>query len=600
MIRNSRTARTRRNAYIARLVRANVYDLWLLLNESWLVLIAFFLLATLTSSYLAFLYPETPESPRPQGLPEALYETLKLMTLQSDLAFPRGDLFGELIFFLTPLLGLALIFQSVLNFGRLLLDKGSRREAWQVALASTYRDHVIVCGLGRVGLRIVTQLHAAGYEAVVIERDWNSEFVSRVLNLGVPIVLGDAREPNTLRQAGIRHARAVVATINDDLLNVEIALGARAVHPNIRVVLRVFNEELDRNLERTLGSNSAFSVSLVAAPTCAAATVSRDIDYALTIGSYQLGVAQIVVQQESEIAGFVRAVEAAHHVRIIHRVSQEGRSGLYRSLDRLSAGDRITVIGTLERIEAMRQRNVAFSKAAFLKPEKPAYPTERYNTVIVCGLGKVGFRVVNQLHSLNPRPRIVVVRLGNDRPEFVRQIGQLEGVVDVIGDARNTEVLCRAGLDEAYSVAALTSDDLQNVQIALAARRYRPDVHVVLRTFSDVLAERLVEIFGIHTTYSTSALAAPTMAASALVGNISQAFSIDGQVVAIDEIDLTDGHPFINRRIDDVRERGSALVLNVQRDGETWFLPDLDLCLASGDHITLLAPIERIQQIRNR
>lgn len=600
MIRNSRTARTRRNAYIARLVRANVYDLWLLLNESWLVLIAFFLLATLTSSYLAFLYPETSESPRPQGLPEALYETLKLMTLQSDLAFPRGDLFGELIFFLTPLLGLALIFQSVLNFGRLLLDKGSRREAWQVALASTYRDHVIVCGLGRVGLRIVTQLHAAGYDAVVIERDWNSEFVSRVLNLGVPIVLGDAREPNTLRQAGIRHARAVVATINDDLLNVEIALGARAVHPNIRVVLRVFNEELDRNLERTLGSNSAFSVSLVAAPTCAAATASRDIDYALTIGSYQLGVAQIVVQQESEIAGFVRAVEAAHHVRIIHRVSQEGRSGLYRSLDRLSAGDRITVIGTLERIEAMRQRNVAFSKAAFLKPEKPAYPTERYNTVIVCGLGKVGFRVVNQLHSLNPRPRIVVVRLGNDRPEFVRQIGQLEGVVDVIGDARNTEVLCRAGLDEAYSVAALTSDDLQNVQIALAARRYRPDVHVVLRTFSDVLAERLVEIFGIHTTYSTSALAAPTMAASALVGNISQAFSIDGQVVATDEIDLTDGHPFINRRIDDVRERGSALVLSVQRDGETWFLPDLDLCLASGDHITLLAPIERIQQIRNR
>jgi hypothetical protein len=102
-------------------------------------------------------------------LPEALYETLTLMTLQSDLAYPRGDLLGELIFFLTPLLGLALIFQSVLNFGRLLLDKGSRREAWQVALASTYRDHVIVCGLGRVGLRIVTQLHAAGYEAVVIE-----------------------------------------------------------------------------------------------------------------------------------------------------------------------------------------------------------------------------------------------------------------------------------------------------------------------------------------------------------------------------------------------------------------------------------------------
>jgi Trk K+ transport system NAD-binding subunit len=600
MIRNSLRARTRGKPYIGRLVRANVYDLWLLLNESWLVLIAFVLLAALTSSYLAFLYPETAESSRPQGLPEALYETLTLMTLQSDLAFPRGDLLGELIFFLTPLLGLALIFQSVLNFGRLLLDKGSRREAWQVALASTYRNHVIVCGLGRVGLRIVTQLHAAGYEAVVIERDWNSEFVQRVLNLGVPIVLGDAREPTVLRQAGIRYARAVVATINDDLLNVEIALGARAVQPGIRVVLRVFNEELDRNLERTLGSNSAFSVSLVAAPTCAAAAVSRDIDYALTAGGYQLGVAQIVVQPDSEIAGFIRAVESAYRVRIVYQVSQEGRPKLYSSLNRLSAGDRITVIGTLDQLEEMRQSNVAFSKAAFLMAGKLVRPTEQYNTVIVCGLGKVGFRVVNQLHKLNPRPRIVVVRLGNDRPEFVQQIGQLEGVADVIGDARNVEVLCRAGLNEAYSVAAMTSDDLQNVQIALAARRYRPDIHIVLRTFSDVLAERLVEIFGIHTTYSTSALAAPTMAAAALVGNVRQAFFIDGRLVATDEIRLCDGHPLIGVRIDDLRERESALVIDVQRNGETLLLPDLDLCLASGDHVTLLAPIESIQRIRKQ
>jgi Trk K+ transport system NAD-binding subunit len=384
------------------------------------------------------------------------------------------------------------------------------------------------------------------------------------------------------------------------LLNVEIALGARAVQPGIRVVLRVFNEELDRNLERTLGSNSAFSVSLVAAPTCTAAAVSRDIDYALTTGGHQLGVTQIVVQQDSEIAGFIRAVESAYHVRIVSQVSQEGRHRLYSSLNRLSAGDRITVIGTLDQLEEMRQRNVAFSKAAFLMAGKLVRPTEQYNTIIVCGLGKVGFRVVNQLHKLNPRPQIVVVRLGHDRPEFVQQISQLEGVADVIGDARDVEVLCRAGLDEAYSVAALTSDDLQNVQIALAARRYRPNIHIVLRTFSDVLAERLVEIFGIHTTYSTSALAAPTMAAAALVGNVRQAFFIDGRLVATDEIRLSDGHPLIGVRIDDLRERESALVIDVQRNGETLLLPDLDLCLASGDHVTLLAPIESIQRIRNR
>ena len=85
-----------------------------------------------------------------------------LLTIGS-LPLPTS-LLGTLLFFLIPLLGLALIFQSVLNFGRLLLDKSSRREAWQVALAATYRDHIIVCGLGRVSLRVVIQLLESGYE----------------------------------------------------------------------------------------------------------------------------------------------------------------------------------------------------------------------------------------------------------------------------------------------------------------------------------------------------------------------------------------------------------------------------------------------------
>ncbi len=600
MTPNTQVARTGRLRRIGRLVRANLYDLQLLLRESWLILLGFAILAGITSTYLVFFYPETPDSPRPQGLTEALYETLTLMTLQSNKAFPRGDLPGELIFFLTPFLGLALIFQSVLNFGRLLLDKGSRREAWQVALASTYRDHIIVCGLGRVGLRIVTQLHTAGYETVVIERDWNSEFVPRVLNLGTPVILGDAREATILQQAGIMRARAVVVAINDDLLNVEIALNARNVRPDVRVVLRVFNEELDRNLERALGPNNAFSVSAIAAPTCAAAAVSRDIDYALTIGKTQLGIARVVVERESQLCGFVRAIEEDMHVRILYQISQEGRRMTYGALSQLSAGDRITLIGTLDRLEGVRQRNVPLSKVAFLKPERPAHPTERYHTVIVCGLGKIGFRVVNQLYNLSPRPRIVVVRLGNDRPEFVQQIKQLDGIADVIGDARSLEVLCRAGLDEAYSVAALTSDDLQNLQIALTARRYRPDVHIVLRTFSDALADRLAEILGIHTTYSTSALASPTIAAAALTGNVCQAFFLDGQIFAIEETHLAAEHPFIDTSVEHLRERYGTITLALQREERSILLPVPDVRLKAGDQVTLLAPIDVIQQVRKQ
>jgi hypothetical protein len=128
-------ARQRRRYSLGRLIRANLYDLWLLLTESWIVLAGFLIVTALGTLYLRLSYDpcrydasaETLNCP--MNLIAALYETLKMQTLQSGLAFPIDNLLGEVLFFVIPLLGLALIFQGVLNFGRLLLDKGSRREA---------------------------------------------------------------------------------------------------------------------------------------------------------------------------------------------------------------------------------------------------------------------------------------------------------------------------------------------------------------------------------------------------------------------------------------------------------------------------------------
>src|SRR5262249_1601047 len=147
-------------------------------------LVGFVVVVLGSATYLHFRATDAIEDPV-----AALYQSLKLLILQSDARFPSsGDMLGQVLFFLVPFLGLGLIAQSVLNFGRFLFNKGNRRQAWQVALASTYSNHIIVCGLGRVGLRVVTRLIDAGYAAVAIERDWSAEFVQTALNLGVPVV----------------------------------------------------------------------------------------------------------------------------------------------------------------------------------------------------------------------------------------------------------------------------------------------------------------------------------------------------------------------------------------------------------------------------
>jgi Trk K+ transport system NAD-binding subunit len=597
---HSRTL-TRRRYPLWRLVRANFYDLVLLLRESWVVLIGFLIVVFTGTLYLIF-YEQ-------KGFAVALYETLKLLTLQSSLNLPTS-LLGQLLFFLIPLLGLALIFQSVLNFGRLLLDKSSRREAWQVALAATYRDHVIVCGLGRVSLRVVMQLLESGYEPVVIERDWESEFVERTLNLKVPVIKGDARELATLRQAGLARGRAIVAAVDDDLTNIEIALTARAARPNLRVILRVFGEDLDQNLERGFGPNSAFSASALAAPTYVAAAVSREVDFVLPLGTQLLGITRLTVQPDSQVAGFVRAIEEQHNIRVlshydaagrqIRRVATNlasGRSG-NDPMRQLNSGDQVTLLGSLAALESLRMKNVRGSKLDVLMPPRLEHPTEQFDTVIVCGLGKVGYRVIRQLHQLNPRPQIVVVRLGDGRPDFPQRISQLDGVTTILGDAREPEVLRAAGIERAYSVAALTSDDLLNLQIGLAARRARAGVHVVLRVFSDVLAEKLADMFGIRTIYSTSGLAGPALAAAAVLGDITQAFSLDGRIFSADQISVGAGSLLDGCTVDDIRIKHDALIIALQRDSQLQVLPAPATALAPGDEVTLLTTIEGLARVR--
>jgi len=599
--RNRRTIRLRRRYRFWRLVRANLYDLGLLLNESWIVLAGFLIVTLVGTIYLGFVYDPCRyaaiASPSCRlGLIEALYETIKLQTLQSSLPFPSDSLLGEILFFLIPMLGLALIFQGVLNFGRLLLDKGSRREAWQIALASTYRDHVIVCGLGRVGMRTVQQLLEAGHEPVAIDRDWNGEFVERAVNSKVPVVIGDAREPLTLRRAGLMRARAIVSAIDDDLLNVEIALTARTLQPNIRVVLRVFGDELDRNLERSLGRNAAFSASALAAPTFAVAAVVRGIEYVLPLESGPLGVTQLTIQADSQLNGFVRSIEEQNGFRLLHHETPDGRRIVPGSMSQLSGGDRATLIGSLVALEAIQRRNLSGTKLDFLRSTALLQPTERFDTVLVCGLGKVGYRVVRQLYALHPRPQIVVVRLNNGRPDFSQRIAELEGVRTIIGDAREADVLREAGLERAFSVAALTSDDLLNLEISLAARRIRPDVHIVLRVFSDALAEKLGDMFGIRTAYSTSGLASPTMAAAALVGNVAQGLIAGGRLHTVEQLTVVMGSSIDGATIDWLRLHHGKIVVELQRGNTLMTLPALQTVLMEGDIVTTLGPIEPVRQ----
>lgn len=144
-------------------------------------------------------------------------------------------------------------------------------------------DHIVLCGLGNVGVRVLERCVALGESVVVIEADEDRRFLARARALDVPIVLGDMRTPEVLTEAQIETARSIIACTSDDLANLEAGLAARAQHPAIRVVLRMFNQTLARRLEDTLGVTTALSTSLLAAPAFAMAALDESV-----IGSFEV------------------------------------------------------------------------------------------------------------------------------------------------------------------------------------------------------------------------------------------------------------------------------------------------------------------------
>jgi len=216
---------------------------------------------------------------------------------------------------------------------------------------SHMRNHIVLCGLGNVGVRVLEQLRRLGEEVVVIEKAEAGRFVDEARALGVPVITGDVRLPSVLDRANVKGARSLIATTDDDLVNLEAALNARAARPDIRVVLRMFDHNLANKIRDGFGIKTTFSTSALAAPAFALAAVDPAV-----VGSFYLGpdlvlILQLVVSPGSRLDGMtVDELRRGGGLSVLcHESAESGGRRLHPpdSL-RLAGGDKVTVSASAE------------------------------------------------------------------------------------------------------------------------------------------------------------------------------------------------------------------------------------------------------------
>jgi Trk K+ transport system NAD-binding subunit len=168
------------------------------------------------------------------------------------------------------------------------------------------------------------------------------------------VLLADARQSETLQKAGVEKADAIIPATENELANLDIALEARELNPGIKVVLRMFDEDLARRVEKGFGIRTAISTSALAAPVFAAAAMRLNIEHSFYVDGVLMMVSELTIEQGARCAGWTLAQlqqEVEHSVVYYH--SQTMHDLHPPPTQTLATSDRIMVVATLPALEQL-------------------------------------------------------------------------------------------------------------------------------------------------------------------------------------------------------------------------------------------------------
>ena len=291
------------------------------------------------------------------GYVEACYAIFMLIFLESYLKFPE-TWYLQPFFFLLPVIGLGAVADSLVRLAYLTFTSKQKLPEWQRMVASLYRRHVVVVGVGKVGFQIIKGFLALREPVVVIERPGaDTALLEEIMDQGVPVVRGDGRVLKTLEQAGVARARAVVLATSDDLTNLDSGLTARDLNGEARIVLRLFDESLAQKVQGAFAM-PAISTAMTSAPAFIAAATGRKVYQKFQLAGQHLHLIDLTVNPDGGLVGrSVREIQADRQVNIVMHSGRKGVNVNPGHTIVFEPGDELLVVAPLERLIALEATN---------------------------------------------------------------------------------------------------------------------------------------------------------------------------------------------------------------------------------------------------
>jgi Trk K+ transport system NAD-binding subunit len=278
-----------------------------------------------------------------------------------DYSFSAQDAFMKVFGIVLIVLGVALVSTTFALVTNILVSRRLERSLGRREVPGMV-DHVVVIGLGSVGISVVRGLVAEHQRVVVIERDANNRYLAQARSLGVPVVIADATQVDTHRMVNLHDATAVAILTSADLTNIESGLAIReSLGPrweDVPVVLRVFDRDLAHMMEGSFGFRHVRSTSALAAPWFVGAALGLDVLSTFYVDQQPFLVGGVTVAHGGGLEGLAMA-DLSSRTRVIALSRAAGGELEHppRRGTRFAGGDQAYVLGPYEELLSVLRRD---------------------------------------------------------------------------------------------------------------------------------------------------------------------------------------------------------------------------------------------------
>lgn len=294
------------------------------------------------------------------GFFDSLYMTVITLSTTGFKEFQPLSAPGRIFTMFLIILGVSFLFYALGKINYVIFEEQIFRKGKMQKQLNKMKGHYIICGHGRMGEKIASELHSRKKSFVVIEKD--EDHIANVKNNNYTYIHGDATEDDILITAGIKNAIGLVAVLSDDIANVYATLTARGLNDKLKIIVRADDESSRQKLLKAGADKVILPYEISGFRITHALLKPKVVDYMdelFSLPDLGLQIEEINIGDKSKLIGKTLAksgIRGNLNVIILSIYRKDGKL-IYnpRSETEIQTGDTLVVIGEITELKTLEE-----------------------------------------------------------------------------------------------------------------------------------------------------------------------------------------------------------------------------------------------------